>query len=545
LLPKSSQAQSAVELDAATIESRIAKLESSEGPGNETDQLDALKRALAHLRERDNFQARTRELRLAGNDAAERASQVREEISLIGEKPLGLALSGKESVEQTEQRLSIARAELLAADQAYQALREETEALRALPDVIEKAIAETAESRRNLEQRIDQLGGLGENVTDDATLAAARAELQALIAKYEMQRAELLTQPARLVLLEAQRDLAELRLEHLRTRVDALGQVLTRSREIEAERTLADSGAQSLQEMTDSAAIASELEVNSELAADLGSLGERTRQAVESNREAEQRLTDLRSRFQSARQRLEVAGLSPAIGRLLEAEEQDLPQPTEFKKQSRLREQQISEASLRNLQLDDSLAELRFVSQKIETLLATVDAEKVETVRPELETLFTARESLLRQLAAANDDYLRALSKLEATESETLLVVADFREFLSRHLLWLRNATPLGFSKLFNVPAELSALFQASGWGEGLRLGFVKFVRSPLQIALLLIALGYIWKRRSLHERLRATAALVDKPSADSMKPTLFAIGYTLAFSLPWPVLALVVGHMG
>jgi potassium efflux system protein len=540
--PAGAAAEATPELDADVLESRIAALESSYGAGADADQQNALQRALASIEERDGFTARARELHLAGEQATEQAAQIREEISQLSVDAPDLTLSDDAGVEQIEQQLSIARADLLAAEQAVDRLRGAVDELRAQPAAIETALAEASETRRGLEQRIGQLAD-DDEPTDDASLVAAQAELEAAIARAEMLRTELLTQPARLVLLEAQRDRAALQLEQRRARVDALGQLVTRSREMEAERTLSDSGAQDLLANTDSGAIAAALEFNRALAEELASLGERTRQAVESNRAAEQGLADLRSRFESARQRLEVAGFSPAIGRLLEAEEQDLPEATAFRKQSRLREQQISEASLRSLQLDDLLAESRLVPEKIETLLATVAAEKTETVRPELEMLFTARESLLRQLAAANNDYLRAISNLEATESQTLLVVAAFREFLSRNLLWLRNETPLGLFKLLKLPGEFAALAQAPGWAEGLRVGALNFARSPLQIALLLLALAYHWKRRSLHERLRATAAKVDKPSADSMKPTLVAIGYTLAFSLPWPIFALVVGH--
>jgi len=542
--PGQAQEPPGTSLSSEAIQARIAELESTANEPGDQAALAAYQQALASLQEKARFEARARELEAAGIEAPQQRLALREALAADRQAPAPPILDGDESIEEVEQQLALARAELLAADQNLERLDDRTEALRSRPQAAQQRLAAARAEIEDLRAVINGAGLPGRDGPDNPEMAAARARAAALVSEIAFLEQDLLTQSARLGLLEARRDQAMLTLERARSRVNELQNALTDLRGIEAERTLADSGAASLRAMTDSELIDETLQASAALASELARLSESTREAAEENRSAQAQLDSLRRRFESARQKLEMVGLSPALGTFLQAEQRDLPEPRDFDQASRQREARIAAAGLRGLQLEESLDRWRLSDARIDELLTSVRPERLAAVRDEVESVVEARRNLLRQLIAVNNDYLRTLSELETTERQALQIIEDYRDFLSRNLLWLRNETPLSPAKLMALPDELVSVLGSPGWAEGLRVLSIHALASPLKIMALVLVLIAAWKRQALLDRLRGTARSVGKPSADNMASTLHAVALTLIMAVPWPLLTLVTGWL-
>lgn len=545
LLADLGQAQDVTEIElvAEAIQARIAELESASDNGGSAAALAAYQQALDNLQAHSRFATQARELERAGVEAPQRQAELRADLAARAQESAQPVLEGTESIEEIEQQLALARAELLAADQTLQRLTDRAAALRSRPAAAQQRLAEANEQYEDLQTTPAVALAAGDDL-DDPELLAAGARAAALAAEIAFLEQDLLTQPARLGLLEARRDQASLTLERARSRVDRLQSALVERRGVEAERTLADSGAASLGAMTDSELIDETLQGNAALASELAQRSESTRQATEENSAAQEQLDSLRRRFESARQKLEIVGLSPALGRFLQAEQRDLPESRDIAQASRLREERIADAGLRGLQLEEALEQWQSAAPRIDELLASVRPDRVAAVREGVESVVRARGHLLRQLIAANSDYLRVLSELETTEQQSLQVIEAYRDFLSRNLLWLRNETPLTPAKLLALPSELVKVLGSPGWADGLRVLGVHALVSPLKIVALVLVVVAAWKRRALLDQLRGTARAVGRPSTDTMRSTLKAVALTLIMAVPWPLLALVTGWL-
>jgi len=531
-----------VGMSAESIQARIVELESAENsPGSEAA-IAAYETALADLQAQSEFQARARELEAAGIEAPSQQLELREELAADRRETPQTILDGSESIEEVEQQLALARAELLTADQTLQRMIERASVLVDRPERARERLIEAGEEFEGLQNAPSPATGPTADGADEAEIVAARARASALAAEIEFLEQDIQTQPARLGLLDARRDAAELRLDRARGRVEALQNALAERRGLEAEQTLVDSGAARLSALTDSELIDETLQGNAALALELAESSESTRRVVEENREAQEQLDSLRRRFESARQKLEIVGLSPALGSFLQAEQRDLPEPREFDQASQLREERIAAAGLRGLQLEENLEDWRFDTPRIEELLASIRPDRLGAVNDQIERVVEARRDLLRQLIAANNDYLRILSELETTERQALQVIETYRDFLSRNLLWLRNEPPLSPAKLLAVPGELVRILESPGWVDGLRVMAVHVLVSPLQLTALVLVLIAAWKRQAALDRLRATAKTVGKVSVDTMTSTLKAVALTLLMAVPWPLLVLVTG---
>jgi len=526
------------------IEAQIADLQTRPEEAGRDDAIAAYERALLALQEQARFDARARELAAAGISAPPLETELREALAEDQDLPVRIEVSSADTVEDLERQLALARAELLAADQATQELTEEIQRLRARPAAVEQRLVDARADLESLRAVIDTTARLGAAGSENPEAVVARARARALQSEIEFLEQDLLTQPARLGLLEARRDEATARLEAARRRVDLWQAVLAERRGLEAEQTLIDSGAASLGAMTDSELIDATLQDSAALASELARRSDLTAEVNEENRAAEAQLDSLQRRFESARQKLDIVGLSPALGSFLQAEQRDLPEARDFEQLSRQREERIAAAGLRGLQLEDALDEWRAVDERVAELLASVQADRIEQVREQVERVVQARVELLGQLIVVNNDYLRTLSELETTERQALQVVEAYQDFLSRNLLWLRNEPPLTPAKLLALPAEFVKVLASPGWAEGLRVFGVHVLTSPLKFMVLLLVLVAAWKRHVLLDQLRRTARSVGKPSADSMASTLKAVALTLLMAVPWPLLALVSGWL-
>ncbi len=541
--PAVAQETSQVDRSSEWIEARIAELQAEPSSATVDAALAAYERALAHRQTEARFRARARELEAIGISAPQREAELRRELDELRQTTADIDISTSTDAEAIERQLALARAEMLAADQTLQDLRTEIQQLRARPEVAQARLVEVRADVESLRARIDA-GALSDDSRPDPEAVATRSRAAALAAEIELIEQELSTQPVRLSLLELRRDQAALQLDQARRRADRWQQVLTERRGIEAEQTLVDSGAARLRAVTDSELIDATLQDNAALASELAARSELTAQAAEAQRSAQTQLDSLRRRAESARQKLDLVGLSPALGSFLQAEQRDLPEAREFDQASEDREERIAAAGLRGLQLEEELETWRATEARVNELLASVRPDRVDQVREQIERVVRAREALLRQLIAANDDDLRILSELETTERQALQVIRAYQDFLSRNLLWLRNEPPLTPIKLLALPAELVAVFSSPGWLDGLRVLGTHALISPLKLFAALLVLVSAWKRQALLDQVRQTARSVGKPSADSITATLRAVALTLLLAVPWPLLAAVTGWL-
>ncbi len=401
-----------------------------------------------------------------------------------------------------------------------------------------------AQEARDIAARLAQAVPDGESeVVTEARGWALQTAARALSEEARRLDQELLSQPMRAELLEAQRDEARRELEAAQARLRVLQSAVAERRRTEAARVIAEIAPAELGEAADHPVVLERLEANGALAVELEELTRRLEQLSERNADAETRLQSLERRFQNARQRLEVAGLSPAMGRYLSEEQRDLPALTDYRRESREREQRIAEAGLRDMRLEEARQEFRDVDEWVDGLLQDVAPQEAQALRGPLARLAEARQELLRQLTDVNGAYLRLLSEHEYTESQLYGVVREYRDFLSERLMWVRNRPVLGPAELLALPGELAAFLAAGKWLEATEVFLLRLLRSPLQMLAVLALLLYWWRLGALRAALRATAARVGKPSEDTFASTLQAVGITLLMTLPWPLFTAITGY--
>jgi len=536
------------ELTPALLGSRIEQVEASSAYDEPTrsSAADYLRRALVNLETEKAHREAAARFELARSEAPAETERLRSALEVkLGRDPLA-SLEGIESsaARDIEQRLEHERANEAAVKAKLTEFEQKLANEELRPQAARQRVSEASQEVRIV---TDQLSSPPPADEPDIVLEARRWAQQTAAAalREEMRKLdqELLSQPIRVALLQIQVEETATNLDRIRARVKALQALLSERRREETEQVIAEIDLASLGTAADNALVQQAVLENRQLADELDGLSQSLEQLTAANATAEQQLADTRQRFQTAQQRLEVAGIGQALGRYLGEERRKLPALSDYRRDSRQRESQIADAGLRDIQLGEQWRDIRDIDNYVQALLSPLPEEPAQDLRPALLQLAESRRGLLQQAIALNSNYLRRLADHEYTENQRFAVVSDYRDFLAERLLWVRNQDAIGLSGVLGLPGELVNFLSPGRWLDTVNVFLYESSRSPLQMLAILVLLLFWWRRGSLRARLTSTASNVGRPSEDSFTLTIKAVMITLIMTLPWPIFTAVTGY--
>lgn len=447
------------------------------------------------------------------------------------------------SAREIEQRLQLERANQAAVEARVNNIEQQGAAAANRPAAVRQRLVEV----RQLSDQLAADLALQAPAEELPLLAEARrwslqAQVAALNAENRMLDQELLSQSARIDLLRAQRDSSTRSLGRIETRVKMLEELLVDRRRSETEQVIANSDAAVLGEAADHPLIQKFVEANRTLGDNLQLLTDRLESLAVENNSATDKLREIQSSFQIARQRLEIAGLSQALGQVLHDQRRDLPDIRQYRSRARKREEAIVEAGLRDIQLESEWRQSEDVNQYVDSLLIDLPAAEREELSEPLTRLVSNRRTLLKNAIAANNQYLRELGDLDFQEQQLQSVAAEFDAFLVEVLLWVRGTEAIGIDSVLNLPAEIIDFLAPNPWLEALGILWDRSTSAPWLILGILVSGLLLWQRAHLAESLRLTASAVGQPAIDTFGATLKAISLSVLLIMPYPLLTLVGG---
>jgi potassium efflux system protein len=536
------------ELSSGLIESRIEQVResSSYDESNRSLALDNYLRALANLETEKAHRDSAERFEQARTDAPQETQRLRSALEAKLERDPLASLEGIENsaARDIEQRLEQERANAAAVKAKLTEFEQKLAAEELRPQAARQRVSEASQEARIVTDRLSSPPPSDEpDIVLEARRWAQQTAAAALRAEIRKLDQELLSQPMRVALLQVQREEAGTNLNRIQSRVDVLQSLLSERRREETEQVIAEIDLSSLGAAADHPVLQQVILENRELADELDELSNRLEETTTANETAEQQLADIRQRYQSAQQRLEVAGLGKALGRYLGEERRKLPAFSDYRRDSRLRDSQIAEAGLRDIQLGEQWRDIRDADSYVQSFLMPMPEDQAQNLRPALVQLADARRGLLQQAIALNSNYLRGLADLEYTEKQRFSVVSEYRIFLAERLLWVRNRDAMGLSSVLGLPGELVSFLSPGRWLDTVNVFLYESSRSPLQMLAILILLLFWWKLGSLRTRLKLTSRNVGKPSEDSFTVTAQAVIVTLIMTLPWPIFTAVSGY--
>jgi len=544
----SSTSQLSSTVTTETLQANIREVEASADLDESTRKklVELYRSALAYLEQAGSHDKAAKAFRESRESAPARARSIREELDkrLQSDDHISTGVTDKTPLAEIDQALLKEKANLAAVDAVLSDLQDRllTEADR--PNLARQRLTAAKKRMEQISGELRQLTTADESPRlIEAKQWAMQSENKALSAEIKMLDQELLSAPMRLELLEAERDKAAGSLKRMRARVEILENLLSTRRVAEAKQSITATEKTRLESRGKHPLVQKMAHMNADLSEEIGSLANSLEQATAEDDTINKQAEQIGNEFRSTRQKVELAGLSQALGRVLYEQQRELPNPRLLRKQTREREQKITAAGLRMIQYDEERQNLSNAADYVDELTASLPPEETWEIRDQLEQLATNRKALLKQAIALNQAYLRALGEVEFAQRQLLNTTRDYDSFISENLLWIRSAKAPDMSTLREIPGQFVQLLSPGQWKETADLLKARATESPFTFLLPAGLAGIVLLRsRKLRTLLRETGNQVGKPRTDKFLYTFQALLLTLLLAVPWPLLLYLTG---
>jgi potassium efflux system protein len=531
----------------ATLEAKIKEVESATDLDDTTRATltEFYRSALSFQQSAVESKTNAETYRAARESAAAEANSIRGKLEqqLKDTAPVTIGVSEKTPLVEVEQASLKEKANQAAVEAKLNALEEQLAAEADRPEAIRHELTGNKQRRDEIATELklsapaDQQSALTQ-----ARRWALQSEAMTLSAEIKELDQELLSQPMRIELLQAQRDQSANSLKRIRVRVQLLESLLNTRRVAEAEQAQSEAAEAQRDARGEHALIQELANRNAALGEELTELATRLEQVTAEDDSADSDAKHIAESLRSTRQKVELAGLSQALGQVLIEQRKNLPDLRSFRKKAHTRENQIAAAGLQLIGHEEERRSLRNIGEYIDRLAGNLPADKQVLIREQLETLAGNRVALLDKAVATIQSYLRALSELDYAYHNLVDKVEAYDEFLGERLLWVRSVPPPSLQMMQGIPNQLAYLLSPVNWYGVTRTALAQAFKSPLYLLVLLIAGLLLVKARRLRDAIRKLGENTGKPRTDRFTYTLQTLGLSLLLAAPWPLLLGMTG---
>ncbi|WP_159078886.1 mechanosensitive ion channel domain-containing protein [Orrella marina] len=399
-----------------------------------------------------------------------------------------------------------------------------------------------------LEQIAIELSTLSES-SGQASVLARR---QNLIARQRLYQAEidynsltLANQVTLSNLAQAERDHASAQITRLRTEAANLASVIQERRQEIARQ--AREQANALQDLTTElpdgiAALASE---NTALRMELETILQSEQSMDFQLRELLALRTSLREDYERIRQRIAIVGHNASISSTLRSRLAELPRLAGLHALRAERDDEIADATQRQLEIDDQIRTLEHQASEIESLIGRHAADLSSFERGQLERqteeVVSAYRNSLAELQSTWSRHINQLVALDAAQAELERLTRDYGTYIEQQLFWMPSTSALQIVSSRTGPWQpwLTSGEGIVQLGESWKQYISEF---PFQVLATLLAFALVISRRSWAARELAHLSLaVRHIGTDSINLTVKGIGAHLIRAAPLPALLLLI----
>lgn len=542
---------------AAEIEQRMQSLKDKQNISEELRNriLAAYQESLDNLRELENQQTEAAELKRTSSSIPLEAKQLQAQIAdaenqLKNRSPEKLAIFPTDEIEQ---RQVIEKTRLSDLDAEIARVENLVTELSNSPQMIREKISELKAKQASTQQEQQALTGKTmENLPEkEARQIQLDTRMRLLNSTQKTLELEYISNPMLLQLQKDHLQLLNLQRERLSLVIAELESYLLerRQQEIDKER------AELLQAEKDAEGkhplIRAATKDNMRYNRNLRDVNQHIEQYLAQKNDIDARNKQLEKDFQSAEQKINLAGLSPALGNLLREQRRNLPQRKQYGNFNDTIQQEIASTSLEMFKLDEVKKELADVNQTLlmrleQQLPANTEPAEALRIRTELRMLLNDQKDLVGRLSIAYAEYARILGDVDFTLQQMLNSADKFGAYLDQRLLWVPNAPVITKAYLQNIVHSVTWFCAPANWAQvigNLKKGLESY---PLMLMLgIAIVVLHLKFKNTLRVNL---AALLAKSRSNQyvtgFGQTLSGLGYILAMSLPVPLLMGWAGWM-
>ncbi|MCX7098220.1 MAG: mechanosensitive ion channel [Methylococcales bacterium] len=369
-------------------------------------------------------------------------------------------------------------------------------------------------------------------------------------AELKMLDVEAISNPARVDTLKTELHLLEIQKNALIPIIAAIENTLTDRRQQEA-KLMQDANSEAEKALSGKHPhIQTLTHENSQYSRDLQAITDKIETYTLQKTKIDALAAEIDNDFKSAEKKIRLAGLSPALGRILREQRRNLISQDSYSMQSEVIQNETAFTSLEQFKIEDKLKQLsdidaylqEIMAQKIDPKLPVAEQMRIQT---ELRVLLNSQKDLLNKRAIAYTTYLRTLGDFDFARQQMQLEAVKFANYLDENLLWVKSSDPVNANTIAGLFYSTKWLLSPLNW-----MAFTKdLLRGSLQHTFLyfLGGLGFVLlllAKRQAKRQLALIAVKVDKIYTDNFNYTLQALAYTWVMVIPLPLLSYYLGWL-
>ncbi len=537
------------------VEARVAALDAD--PSLDSDTKASLRdlygQTITQLKLAAEHDAKAQEFDRLAAGATPLLESIREELK----QPPGEATPNapeNATLAQLEQLQSQAEAELAAARAELKEIQDESARRKArraeIPDHL-------AAANGRLRKVADSLTATSPDGDAKPEVAAARrgaalAERLAITQEIRRHESELESYDARVELLPAKRDRGLRRESEAAKLASSWREIVAARRTAESERAQQEAIDRRREAARKAPTLRRIAETNEDLAAlrtGRDGLNERLRLVNEQLSQRRTELEDLRDRFRSIREKVQLAGLTDAMGEHLRRAYSTLPDAIVYRRNQRVREERLSDAQLLQLKLDDDREELYDVEAKARAAAAEADPNAEREDHAELvgeaRALYSEQQSLLDKLIVDYRNYVDRLIELENVTRTLVDAITEYRSYIEERTFAVRSVegslipSPRAFAE------SIAWLGDARVWTRSISNMGAYLENTPgLPVAGAIAIIVLLLGRRRFRAIERESSEQVRRIGTDSIKWTFAALLQAVLIAIAVPALLYWIGSV-
>jgi len=451
--------------------------------------------------------------------------------------------------EELEQRLIIEKSKVASLDDQIKQKETDLVEQNSRPQLIREEIVA---AKQAIETDQSQLSAPASGVGSPQEIEARQIELKTAIerrnAELKMLDAEALSNPTRADLLKIQLQWLEIKRNELGPVIETIdGQLLARRQKEAQQIQVALSQAE--KELSGKHPLIQQItRENLQYTRDLQDINSKTEKFTEQKDTIDATAVNIGNDFKSAEKKISLAGLSPALGKILREQRRNLANQDRYLLQADNLQNETATASLEQFKVDDQLQRLTNLDAELKELMRSqVDQQwpldQRMMIQAELRVLLTSKKELLNKLSVAYAAYLRTLGDYDFARQQLEAEIDKFAIFLDERLLWVPSSEPVNMVFFAGLYESVQWLLSPRHWLGAFEDLLHSAQGQPFFALLALLALSVLpWVGKWAKLHLATVLEKSEKIYTDNFNNGLQGLAFTLVLVLPLPALLYLVG---
>jgi potassium efflux system protein len=545
--PDANQISTTIDINKETLKAKIEAINTREGIDGATKSklLSTYQAADDNLANIEKFKTQISDFKTALKQAPLQTKKLQKEteqtlLKATKQKPEDF---NQIPIEELEQRLILEKgkistldeqinkfeSELMLQNNRPQQIREETLSAQQDLDTAQKKLGIPTEKREAKQETL-------------ARLIQLKTLVEARIAELKMLEIEAISNPVRVELLKAQLQLLDYQKTALNPVVTAIENLAFDLRQQEAKQ-MQEALSQAEKDVSNKHTLIQKItRENIQYNRNLQDIIAKIEQYSEQKTKVDTQAGEIEIDFKSADKKISLAGLSPALGKILREERRNLSIKNEFEQQSQDIQQETAATSLAEFKLEDQLKQLTDIDSCLKDLMSQVDPDlpidQRMMIQAELRVLLNNQKELLNKLSAAYTTYMRILGDFDFSRQQMSSQANKFAIYLDERLLWVPSSEPINVAYIAEFYHSTKWLLSPINWMHVIK---DMLIVSSHHVFLTLIAvLSFIGLQRAKKWAQMQLVAISGK--TDHFYYTLGVLTYNLMLVAPLPFLLYSLG---